>query len=96
MSGKKGVDRGGGGSEISGNGEKTVEGKEATATETREHRVEGAKKRDMHLMELLRDGLFSQWHISVARKETVRGDRKKKSGRIDGEIAGHSQEGRAS
>lgn len=32
----------------------------------------------MHLMELLRDGLFSQWHISVARKRLREGQREEK------------------
>lgn len=32
----------------------------------------------MHLMELLRDGLFSQWHISVARKKLREGQKVEK------------------
>lgn len=48
-------------------------------TETRKHRVEKrTAKRYRRLMEPLRDALFSQWHVSVARTTLWEGQKEEK------------------
>lgn len=77
MNSKKVVDRGRA-SEISGNGEKRGEGKEATVTETREHRVEErAGERHAFNGTAERRSLFTVAHL-CSQKETVRGTERRK------------------